>query len=80
MAYIGICWDADAWEEDTWEEGIWCPLVLAEVDRNLDNCLNRRRSERDLISCLRRGEESVLVLRRPPECPDKFACPQSGCV
>jgi hypothetical protein len=39
-----------------------------------------RRGNREIFSCLRRPDESLLALRRPPECPDKYACPQSGCV
>jgi hypothetical protein len=39
-----------------------------------------RRGERDLLSCLRRSDESILALRRPPECPDELACPVGGCT
>lgn len=42
-----------------------------------ENCLLLRPEHED--TCLRRGEVDPTQLRRAPECPDSFACPNTGC-
>lgn len=43
-----------------------------------ENCLLLRPEHDD--TCLRRGEVDPTQLRRAPECPDSFACPNTGCT
>ena len=43
-----------------------------------ENCLLLRPELEDM--CLQRGEVDPTQLRRAPECPDSFACPNTGCT
>jgi hypothetical protein len=79
MFSIGICWE-DCWVDNSWEKGVWCPLVITPVYPIDKTWCFSRRGDRDLISCLRRSDETFQALRRPPECPNELACPVGGCT
>lgn len=54
----------------------FAPFIRDEAE--VEDCFNRRPELAHL--CLERADEDVLALRRAPECPDEFACPNAGCV
>lgn len=77
---IGFCWEDDVWDAGSWEDGSWCPRTIAIITPIDKTWCFSRRGERDLLSCLRRSDETIQALRRPPECPDELACPVGGCT
>lgn len=51
---------------------------LRDTTPDTEDCFGRRP---DLDhSCLRRNGPEITALRRAPECPQEFACPNEGCT